>query len=74
LACLLLISEIAFGDLLGVGSGAFSDAAAAHKDLGLQDKLILARFTLHVIDGVTLLDVGIETENHADSVRLAKGN
>src|SRR4029077_2992627 len=61
---LLLIAKTAPGHLVGVGSGALADAAPAHEDLGLQEQLSLTGFALHVIDGITVLYIGIEAENH----------
>jgi hypothetical protein len=33
----------------------------------LEQEFAFARFTLHVVDGVAVLYIGIETENHKDS-------
>ena len=42
-----------------------ADTAPPHKDLRLQQHVTLTRFALHVIDGIFVLDVGIEAKNHA---------
>src|SRR5205807_2516203 len=60
----LIIGEAGLGDLLGIRGGTLPDAASAHEYLGLQEMVVLARLALHVIDGVLVLDVGIEAENH----------
>ncbi len=49
-----------------VRSGFLADAASADKHLRLQQTLAFTCFTLHVVDGVTMLDVGIEAENHRE--------
>ena len=61
---LALIGETCARSLLSIRSRAFANAASAHEDLGLQQHLAFARLALHVIDGVVVLDVGIEAKNH----------
>src|SRR4029077_3273213 len=68
----LLIGEIAFGDLLGVGSRSFADTTAAHEDLGLQNQLIFPSLALHVVDRVALFYICVKAENHAVSIPLEK--
>jgi hypothetical protein len=38
---------------------------SAHKYLRFKEVFILARFALHVVDGVGVFNVGIKAENHA---------
>jgi hypothetical protein len=71
---LLLVGEIAARNLLRVGSGAFSNAAATNEDLGLEDQFIFTGLTLHVIDRISLLHVGIKTKNHAVSICSTKND
>ena len=52
------------GGLLGVGGRVFADAAPADEDLRLQQEVVRARLALHVIDGIGVLDIGIESKNH----------
>jgi hypothetical protein len=66
---LLLVRKISARDLFRVGGGFFPDATASDKHLSLQNEFVFARFTLHVIDGVALFYISIETENHARSIR-----
>jgi hypothetical protein len=61
---LLLVGKTT-GQLVPVGSRVFPDAAAAHKYLGLQQQLAFARLALHVVDGVSLFDICVKTEDHA---------
>jgi hypothetical protein len=66
-AKLLLFLRVAEVDFLGrsrVGNRLLADALSAHEDLRLKQFFALARFALHVIDGVAVFDVGIEAENH----------
>src|SRR5208283_2814296 len=48
-----------------IGNGPLPDAAALDKDLRLQQLLAFARLALHVVDGVFVPNIGIETKNHA---------
>ena len=64
------VSESAFSGFAGVRFGPFSNTAAANEHLRLQQKLPFAGFTLHVIDGVVMLDVGIEAKNHKRVLEL----
>jgi hypothetical protein len=50
--------------LLLEGSSVFAKTAALYEDLGLEEAVVFARLALHVIDGVAILDVRIEPENH----------
>src|SRR5262249_44010653 len=61
--------KISARDLFGVGRGFLADTAASDEHLSLQNEFVFARFTLHVIDGIALFYVGVETENHACSIR-----
>ena len=70
----VLVGEIPLGQSLGVRSGSFPDAAATHKHLGLQDELVFPSFTLHVVDRVALLHIGVEAKNHSDSILNASEN
>lgn len=60
----LLVVESNFRGPPGVGLCAFPDATAAHKNLSLQQEFAFASLTLHVIDRVLVLYVGIKTKNH----------
>ena len=55
--------EAGLDGLLSVRGGALAHALAFDKDHGLEQKVGLARFTLHVIDGVFEFNVSIETKN-----------
>ena len=52
----------------GIGNRFFSDTTSTDKNLRLQQQLAFASFALHVVDGVRVLDVGVESKNH----RIAK--
>jgi hypothetical protein len=41
-----------------------ADTTSLHEDLGLQQSLAFARFTLHVIHDLIVFNVGIEAEDH----------
>ena len=62
----LRIAETGLHGRAGVGDGALADAASANEDLGLEQLFALAGFALHVVDGVAVLDVGIEAKNHKE--------
>ena len=71
IAQLLLFLRIAEAGLQGgsgVGDGAFADASAAHEDLGLEQFFALARFALHVVDGVAVFYVSVKAKNHKEFV------
>jgi hypothetical protein len=51
-------------DQFGVRNGFLADAVAANEDLRLQEEFVPAGLTLHVIDGVPALNIGIKAENH----------
>src|SRR5690242_6693057 len=61
----LLVGKVGALGLICVWRCALTDAAPADKDLGLEQQVCFARFTLHVVDGVLVLDVGVEAKNHA---------
>src|SRR5215475_4374938 len=61
----LLIGEIRALGLISVWRRPLADTAALHEDLGLQQQVGFPRLTLYVIDGVFVLDVGIEAKDHA---------
>ncbi len=63
---LLFLLRITIPGRGGVGDGFFPDAAAAHEDLSLEELFALARFALHVVDGIAMFDVGIKAKNHKD--------
>jgi hypothetical protein len=46
------------------GSGVFAETAAFYEDLGLKELVVFTDLGLHVINGVAILDVRIEPENH----------
>jgi hypothetical protein len=72
-AVLLLLVGKAPGQLVPIRARPFSDAATTDKHLSLQEQLAFAGLALHVIDGVTLLDIRVKAENHAFSFnRLEK--
>jgi hypothetical protein len=61
--------HVLFGEawLLGlfrVGAGAFADTSAFQEYQRLQREFVLSSFALHVVHGVSELDVGIEAEDH----------
>jgi len=58
------IAETGLGGGGGIGDRLLADAAAADEDLGLEQFFALAGLTLHVVNGVAVLDVGIEAKNH----------
>ncbi len=60
----LLIAETTAGDLVSVRICPLSNAATAHKYLGLQQKLVFASLALHVVYRIPMFHVGIETKNH----------
>ena len=62
----LRVPELDFGRLAGIRRGLFAHAAAAHENLRLQQTFAFTRFTLHVVDGVAMLHIGIEAKNHRD--------
>jgi hypothetical protein len=66
LLLLLGIARLTLGRRPGIGSRFLSDASSTHKYLCLEQLFSLARFTLHVVDGVAMLNVGVEPENHSD--------
>ena len=51
-----------------VGDRFLADAPSAHEDLSLKQFFALARFALHVVDGVAVFDVGIEAKDHKNFV------
>ena len=61
---LLLVRKQRISGAVGVRSRPFSDATAPHKHLGLEQKLRLAGFALHVVHSIAVLHVGVEPENH----------
>src|SRR5881227_2208801 len=52
----------------GIGDSFFSHTSATHENLGLKQFFTLARFTLHVVDGVGVLYVGVKSEDHMRSI------
>ena len=62
------VAKAGFRGRGGVRDGFLPDTPAAHEDLGLQQLFALAGFTLDVIDGVAVFDVGIEAENHKNLI------
>jgi hypothetical protein len=48
----------------GIGGCLLANAAAAHKNLGLEQKVGLACLALHVVNGFPALDIGIKAEDH----------
>jgi hypothetical protein len=64
LLLLLRIAEAGLGGGVGIGDSSLTNAAAAHKDLGLQKLFAFARFALHVVDGVAVFYVCIKAKNH----------
>src|SRR5581483_8392448 len=62
---LLLLVGDSLRTRFSIGGRAFTNAAATHEDLRLQQQFALTRFALHVVDRVLVLDVSIEAENHA---------
>jgi hypothetical protein len=67
----LRISKAGVGRGIRVGNSLFADTPAAHEYLSLEQSLALARFTLHVIDRIVVLYIGIEAENHGRTESLA---
>jgi hypothetical protein len=47
---------------LGVRRRSLADAVAFYEDLRLQEQIVLTRFALHVVDGLSYFGVGIESE------------
>ena len=54
---------------VGVTRRHLPDAAPLNKDLRLQQQVLLPRLALHVVHGVGVLDIGIESKNHYDPVQ-----
>ena len=73
---LLFLGVAEIGLLRGssIRNGFLADTPSTHEDLRLQQFLALARFALHVVDGVAVFDVGIEAENHKRFVIGKFGN
>src|SRR5258707_925176 len=61
---LLLIAEVRLGGTGGVGGSTLADATSAHEYLGLQQKLALAGFALHVVHRIVVFHIGVEAEDH----------
>jgi len=68
----LRIAETGLRNGSGVGDGFLADAAPANEDLGLKQFFAFARFTLHVVDGVDVFDVGIKAEDHKMNILETK--
>ena len=62
----LRVTDLHLAGLAAIGGGFLAYTAATHEDLRLQEEFPFTRLTLHVVDGVAVLDVGIEAENHRD--------
>lgn len=62
----VLLGESGKVELLGIGGGAFADAAPLNEDLRLEESVMDPGLTLDVIDGVAVLDVSVEAENQRD--------
>ena len=58
-----LVGETGLRCQFGVGCGALADTAPANEDLGFKELLALPGFTLDVVHGTVLLDVGIEAKD-----------
>ena len=67
-----LVSESPLRQFIGVGGGAFAHASPSNEHLRLQHKLVFPRLALHVIHGVGVLYVRIETKNHEHSIQTAE--
>jgi len=61
----LLVGEPGRCSLVCVRGGALTHAPPPHKDLGLQQQLIFARFALHMVNSFAMFYVGIEAKDHA---------
>src|ERR1700726_2401231 len=71
---LLLVAEVPLGKAFRIRGRPLADAASSHEHLRLQDKLVFASLTLHVIHSVALLHIRIEAKNHAKSIQYASEN
>jgi hypothetical protein len=67
----LMIAKTSLGGGGRVGNGFLAYTSSPDEDLGLKQFFTLARFALHVIDGVNVLYVGVESKNHEDDEMLS---
>jgi hypothetical protein len=67
----LVIAKTGLSGGSRIGNCLFADAPSPDEYLGLKQFFALARFTLHVVDGVTVLYVRVKSKNHEDGEMLS---